>query len=203
VGFGDFHVLVESGWIEDGDFAQHLSIDDDGGRLEPEDEPAVVDAAFVACCAEPGDPKSSEVTLACTAISVGERPRADERVFNRSPLLAACAAETFGFLEDTSFLSIARCAKSCSGHGVAPKVLLLQTHQHFHAFGDGAFDEGGFSQLASAIAVFGTHQVASEGSLVLDFSAGGDFESLGDSLVCFLLWHRNYRLNCFWAKRRV
>ena len=49
---GDLDDGVEVGGGEDGDFAEHLSVELDVGGLEPEDEPAVGDAAHLAGGAE-------------------------------------------------------------------------------------------------------------------------------------------------------
>ena len=57
----------------------------------------------------------------------------------------------------------------------------------------GGMDRGGAAEIAAALGAFVLRQVAFTGAGAQDFSAGGDFESLGHGLL---------RFNTFWTSHK-
>ena len=57
----------------------------------------------------------------------------------------------------------------------------------------GLMNRGGATEIAPALGIFGLRQVAFTRACAQDFSAGGDFESLGHGLL---------RFNTFWTSHK-
>ena len=65
----------EGGWIGDGEFAEHLSVDLDALLVDLVHEIAVANAVLAAGGADSDDPELSEITLLLSAVAEGVLPR--------------------------------------------------------------------------------------------------------------------------------
>ena len=110
---------VESRWIMDGDFAEHLAIQQASRTGQTIDQQAVLEAAHPACRSDAGDPELAIVAAAQAAVTPHVAQGAHDGDLGLLLEAALGSVVTAGFAEEFAASLGSGCALACTWHGVS------------------------------------------------------------------------------------
>ena len=110
---------VKRGWIVDGDFAEHLAIQQAARAGQAVDQQAVLEAAHPARCSDARDPELAIVAAAQAAVTPHVAQGAHDGDLGLLLEAALGSVVTAGFAEEFAASLGSGCALACTWHGVS------------------------------------------------------------------------------------